>query len=611
MSQYVIIDHTKYRGDHVRLQITKSANAECFYIVKSYRENGRNTNKVVERLGNIEEVRAKAGGEDPYVWAKEYAKRLTEEEKENTRQVLVPFSQSKLLPKHRINQFNGGYLFLQDIYYNLRLKDICKAIKRKHEFSYDLNSILSRLVYCRIINPASKCGTYEYSQTLLEPPNFDLHQIYRALDVLEEESDYIQEKLYFYSKNVVDRNTDVLYYDCTNYFFEIEEEKGMRKYGAGKEGRPLPLVEMGLLMDGNGIPLSFCIHDGNTNEQTTLKPLEEKILSDFNLSKFIVCTDAGLSSGNNKFFNSQRDRGFITATSVKKLEEGRRKELLKHSGWKLSGSTDGILYNLDEIDASEEKRAVFMDKTFYKEEWFIDQVDVYDETLGKKVKRDLSQRLIITFSFKYADYMRSLRNGRLERAKKLIAQGETAVKRRGKSDVREFIEEISYTENGEVAENKVFAINEKAVHEDSMYDGFYAVYTSLDPESYPEYKINEISHNRWEIEECFRIMKSEFRARPVFLQNDNRIKAHFMTCFIALLILRILENKLDHKFTYPELIDTLSNMNFCQLNDAGFIPTYARTNLTDALHEVFGFRTDYEILSHATMKKIYTLTKKS
>ena len=597
--------------DHMRVQITRSANAECFYIVKSIRKNGRNTNKVVERLGNIDEVRVKAGGKDPYLWAEEYAKRLTEEEKEQTRQILVPFSQSKMIPKDHIHQFNGGYLFLQKIYYDLRLKDICKAIKRKHQFDYDLNSILSRLVYCRIIHPTSKCSTYEYSQQLLEKPSFDLHQIYRALDVLAEESDYIQEKLYRYSQGVVERNTDVLYYDCTNYFFEIEEEKGMRKYGAGKDGKPLPLVEMGLLMDGNGIPLSFCIHDGNTNEQVTLKPLEEKIIADFNLSKFIICTDAGLSSGNNKFFNAMNDREFITATSVKKLEEQRRTRLLQPSGWKLSGSSDGKFYDLDELGNDEKTRKAYYDKTFFKEEWFVDQVDVYDEGLKKKVKRDLPQRLIITFSFKYANYMKNLRDQKLERARKLIVQGDSAIRHKGKHDVREFIQEVSYTSDGEVAESRAYAIDETAVLEDSLYDGFYAVYTSLDQEAYPAHLINEISHNRWEIEECFRIMKSEFKARPVFLQKDNRIKAHFMTCFIALLILRILEYRLDQRFTYPEIIDTISNMNFCQLNENGFIPTYTRTDLTDALHDSFGFRTDYEILSHATMKNIFTLTKKA
>ena len=583
----------------MRLQITRSANAECFFIVKSIRKNGKNTNQVVERLGNLNQVRARAGDRDPYEWAKEYAVRLTLEEQEQSRTVIHRFSQAALIQKDEEVRFNGGYLFLQKIYSELKIKDICKAIGRRREYDFDLNSILSRLVYCRIINPASKAATYEFSQKLLEPPNFDLHQIYRALDVIAEESDYIQERLYLNSMPVVERNTDVLYYDCTNYFFEIEQEKGSRKYGACKENRPLPIVEMGLLMDGNGIPLAFCIHDGNVNEQTTLKPLEEKILADFDLSKFVVCTDAGLSSGNNKFFNSRKDRNFITATSVKKLPSERRERLLNSSGWKLADGTDRKEYNLDEIDNDEKARQVFYDRTFYKEEWFIDSVDIYDELLQKTVKRDLSQRLIITFSFKYKDYLKAIRDGRIERAKKLIAQGEKAVNRKGKNDIREYIQEVSFTETGEVA----------AILEASGYDGFYAVYTSLETEKYPVSRINEINHGRWEIEECFRIMKSEFKARPVYLQKDNRIKAHFMTCFISLLILRILENKLGFRYTYQELIDCLSEMDFTRLGESGYIPSYKRTNLTDAIHDVFAFRTDYEILSQGAMKKIFALTK--
>lgn len=594
----------------MRLQITKSANAECFYIVESIRKNGRNTSRVVEKLGNLEQVRLKAGEQDPYEWAREYAARLTREEKEQTRTLLIPLNQATTIPKGEVQRFNGGYLFLQKIYSELRIKDICKAISRRRDFDYDLNSILSRLVYCRIINPLSKMATFEYSQKLLEPPGFDLHQIYRALDVIAVESDYIQERLYFNSKAVVDRNTDILYYDCTNYFFEIEQEKGSRKYGACKENRPLPIVEMGLLMDGNGIPLAFCIHDGNTNEQTTLKPLEERILSDFDLSSFIVCTDAGLSSGNNKFFNSRKDRNFITATSVKKLPSERKERLLQTFGWKLVDEKDGKEYNLDEIDADEDARQAFYDRTFYKEEWFIDSVDVYDEVLEKTVKRDLAQRLIITFSFKYKDYMLAIRSRRIERAKKLIAQGDKAIKRKGKNDVREYIQEVSCTDSGEVAEHRIYALNEDAISADAMYDGFYAVYTSLEQKEYPVSKINEINHGRWEIEECFRIMKSEFEARPVYLQKDNRIKAHFMTCFIALLVLRILEYKLDHKFTYPEIIDCLSEMDFTKLKDSGYVPSYTRTDLTDALHEVFGFRTDFEILSMSTMKKIFAITRK-
>lgn len=595
----------------MRVHITKSANAECFYIIESVRKDGKNTSRTVEKLGNLEQVRLRAGNQDPYVWAAEYAEKLTKEKKERTRTVLIPLNQSAQIPRDEVQRFNGGYLFLQKIYSELHLKEICKAIGRRYDYKFDLNSIFSRLTYCRIIKPKSKLGTYEYSQQLLEPPNFDLHQIYRSLSVIAKESDYIQEKLYLNSKSIVNRNTEILYYDCTNYFFEIEQESGLRQYGVSKENRPLPIVEMGLLMDGNGIPLAFCIHEGNQNEQTTLKPLEEQILSDFDLSKFIICTDAGLSSANNKYFNSRNDRAFITATSVKKLEKERRERLMQPNGWRMIGDTEGKEYNLDEIDNDEKARVLYYDRTFYKEEWFIDKVDVFDDVLQKTVKRDLSQRLIITFSFKYKNYLQTIRNRRIERAKKLIEIGDRAIKRKGKNDVREFISEVSCTKEGEVAEKHIYGLNEKAIAEAASFDGFYAVFTSLDAKKYPVVRINDLNHGRWEIEECFRIMKSEFQARPVYLHNDDRIKAHFLICFVSLLILRILEYKIDRTFTYHEIIDSLAEMDFTKIKDYGYIPAYTRTNLTDKLHDTFGFRTDYEILTPEVMKKIFTFTKKA
>lgn len=591
-------------GVTMRLQIVKSPNATNLYIVRSKRVNGKNTNEVVESLGNVETLKTKLHIDDPIAWGKDYAKRLTLEEEELKRKVMIPFNQSSLLPLGEQVKFNGGYLFLQRIWNMLQMPAVCKAIKRKHKFSYDLNSILSRLIYCRITNPSSKLSTFEFSKTLLEKPKFDLHQIYRALDVIAEEAEYIQERLYKISKDVVPRDTSVLYYDCTNYFFEIEEEKGSRKFGHCKEGRPLPIVQMGLFMDGSGIPLAFNIFSGNENEKKSMKPLESKILEDFGLSSFIICTDSALSSATNKYFNSREKRNFISTTSLPMMAAKRRDKILKSDGWKLVGGGDK-LYDINNI--SEE----YYEKIFYKEEWFIDELDVYDDSLQKMVKRDVEQRLVVTYSLKYRDYTRKLREGRIERAIKLMGRGKNAVIRKGNNDVRKYIKTTSVTNEGEVAENIQFDIDSEAISKDEQFDGFYAVYTSLDQFKYPIEKICSINKNRWEIEESFRIMKSEFKARPVYLQRDNRIKAHFTTCFIALMFLRILEKTLKGKYTYTKIIDTLSDICFCKIQDKGYIPAYTRSDITDALHEAFHFRTDFEIISDSGMKKIFAETKKS
>ena len=304
----------------MKLTISKSKNAASLYVTRSIYVNGKRTSKIVEKLGTFAELEKKLDGRDPIEWAKKYIEELNKKEKEEKREVIVKYSPVKIIDKDKQNSFNGGYLFLQKIYYELGLHKICKEISQKYKFNFDLNSILSRLIYSRVIFPSSKLATCQLSKKFIEQPNFDLHQIYRALEILAKETDFIQSSLYDNSLKISRRNTGVLYYDCTNYFFEIEQEDGNKQYGPSKEHRPNPIVQMGLFMDGDGIPLAFSINRGNTNEQLTLKPLEEKILSDFDLSKFIVCTDAGLASEDNRKFNNKDERAFITTQSIKKLK---------------------------------------------------------------------------------------------------------------------------------------------------------------------------------------------------------------------------------------------------------------------------------------------------
>ena len=401
----------------------------------------------------------------------------------------------------------------------------------------------------------------------------------------------IQAELYKRSKKVIKRSTGVLFYDCTNYFFEIEQESGSRKYGASKENRPNPIVQMGLFMDRSGIPLAFCINPGNTNEQVTLKPLEQQIMSDFELSKFIVCTDAGLSSGANRRFNNFGERSFITTQSIKKLKNDLKKWCLDPEGWKLEG--DGREYNISELEDSPEER----NKIYYKQRF----IEGYDK------ERDISfdQVLIVSYSLKYKSYQQKIRDRQVERAKKYI-EHPSRIDRKRQNDAKRFITKTSFNSDGEIAENTLYELDEKAVADEAQYDGFYAVCTNLDDDPADIVKINR---GRWEIEESFRIMKSEFEARPVYLQRDDRIEAHFLTCFIALLIYRILEKKLDDAFTCQDIIRTLRGMNMRKIGSSGYIPAYTRTKLTDSLHGYAGFRTDYEITTPKSMAGIIRRTK--
>ena len=574
----------------MRLKIAKSKSNTLFYIIESTFIDKKHSTRTVEKLGTLEEVKIKSKGEDPYIWARKYAEQLTKQDKENKREIIKYFSQSKLIDKDVKQTFNAGYLFLQKIYYDLGINHICNDIKDKHQFHYDLNNILSNLIYSRIIYPSSKLKTLESSKNFLEQPNFTYNDILRSLEVLSKESDYIQSELYKNSLNYSKRNNTILFYDCSNYYFEIEDEDDFRKYGKSKENRPNPIVGMGLFLDGDGIPLTFDTFEGSKNEQGTLKPLEEKIINDFNNPKFVVCTDAGLSSIANRKFNNTNNRKFVTTQSLKKLKQFLKDWSVDLSkGWHLPGIDK--TFDISKLRDDEELITKYYDKIFYKERW---------------IKEDgIEQRLIITFSPKYQEYQKHIREKQIQRAINIIEKNPKKIKSNNENDPKRFIEVIPTTKDGEVAEVNNYNLNQEKINDEALYDGLYAVCTNLEDEVEEIIKINK---KRWEIEESFRIMKTEFKARPVYLSREDRIKAHFLTCFLSLVIFRYLEKKLDEKYTVSEIIDTLKKYEL-KNEQIGYSPIYTRTDITDLLHEKFGFCTDYEIIDNKNIKKICKQTK--
>ncbi len=588
----------------MRLGWTKTKYSVSYYVQKTIYVDGKNKSLVVRRLGSEKYIRETYGVADPKAWAKEQVRLMNEAEKEDSAKFNIELRAGTDLPLDTQHCFNGGYLFLQQVYYELGLDRICAMIRTRHGFSYNLNSILSRLVYTRILYPASKLSSYKDSGRFIEQPDFELHQIYRALSVLAEESDYIQARLFRNTMAIQERRTEVIYYDCTNFYFEIEEAEDDKQFGVSKENRPLPIVEMGLFMDRDGIPLAFCINPGNESEQLSLIPLEKKLMEKFDMSRFIVCTDAGLSSNTNRYFNSygkaDATRDFITTQSVKKLKAHLKKWALAPEGWLLSGSDGRTTYNINELDEAE-----CLDRIYYKSRWIKEKVEAVIDGQSRKV--ELEQQLIVTYSIKYRNYLRSIRNRQVERARKAVAAGAKAVERKRQNDPKRFIKVNHATKDGDVAEQAACHIDEDAIAKEEQYDGFYAVCTSLEDGPEPIIKVNQ---RRWEIEECFRIMKSEFQARPVYLKLQDRIIAHFITCFISLIVYRYLERKLDNRYTVGQIIDTLQEMNFIKYEGKGYQPTYTRTELTDALHEAFGFCTSREIVPVKKMKKICADTKR-
>lgn len=574
----------------MRLHTSKSKNAESFYVSKGYvNDKGVSTSVIVRKLGTLAELLPEHGPtrEDVVAWCKEQCEIETQKYKEEQQEksIQITFHADRQLDYNQQKLFQGGYLFPQFIYYGLQLDKTCRKIKAKHKYEYDLNAILSDLIYNRILEPQSKRSAYKATQDFLEPPTYQLHDVYRALSVLAEESDLIQSEAFKNSNFLGDRNSKILYYDCSNFYFEIEQESGNKKYGKSKEHRPNPIVQMGLFIDGDGIPLAFSIFPGNQNEQTSLKPLESKILNQFGCDKFIYCSDGGLGSQSNRNFNHMGKRAFIVTQSIKKLRAEDKALALNKNGFRRL--SDNKYINFDSINDENSN------ELYYKE---------IPYTSGT-----IDQLLIVTYSPKYAAYQQAIRQAQVDRANTMVKNGSLKKNRKNPNDPARFVGNEAITKDGETA-NIHYYLDEERIAEEAKYDGLYAVCTDLLDD--PVGDILKVSEGRWQIEECFRIMKTDFAARPVFVQRDDRIKAHFLICFLSLLNYRLLEKQLGNKYTCQEILKTLKDINFANIEEQGFIPTYKREKITDDLHETCGFRTDFQFITKSKMKEIQKQSKR-
>ena len=586
----------------MRLSVTHTKNNTYFYMIKSFRNSGKNTTKIIECLGNLEEVTKKANGEDPVIWAKNYVKQRTNEESENNCTYFEKLVEGEDLDSNQ-KIYNIGHIFIRKIFEELELNQLCKKIKKKYKIDYELSDILEDLICTRIMYPSSKFSSYEDSKKFLRHPKYKLYDVYRALDVISKEKETIEKWCYEKSLSIIkERNTKVLYYDCTNYFFEIEMEdnddlknkkQGLRKYGKSKENRPLPIAQMGLFIDGTGYPLAFNINSGNTNEQTTLRPLEKQIMEDFKLSKFLVCTDAGLGSFCNRDFNTKGDRIYIVTQSLKQLPSEYQTDALSLLGWHILGSNNSI--NISKINKYDPKN-----KNIY-----------YKEVLMKRTKNDaktkkkitLNERMIVTFSPKYAAYQKNIRDAQILRAKEIIEKCPEQFSKLPQNNAKRFIKKENITDDGECAEKYKLYYKENLEKYEAQFDGLYALCVPEKTEGNIE-EILQISKGRWEIEESFRIMKSEFKARPVYLHLDERIKAHFTICYLSLLVYRILEKeKLQDKYTTEEIISTLKDMLSNKVDGLGFKQLYQKSKITTDLNSNYEFNLDQKFISLKSFKK--------
>ena len=591
-------------SDFMRLKKTVTKSNTTYCIIMDYKNlNGKRSTSVFEALGNDNDLIKRFGKENTMNKVQEYINSLNKMIKENKElPVKLLLDPNKQIEKDVNRTFFSGHIFLRKIYYQLGIDKICKEIKKKYHFTFDINSVVECLIFARIIWPSSKLSTYEQSKKFIGNYDFDLQHVYRTLTYLAKEMDYIQKGLFNYSNKVIDRNYKVIYYDCTNFFF-YTEENDFQRYGISKQHQPLPLVQMGLFMDADGYPFAMNINPGNTSETKTMIPSEEKFLKDFDMKgkNIIVCTDAAMSSDDIKRFNVKDGRGFVITQSIKKLSDDLQKYALDKKGWRKVGNIEDI-YDLEKIANDKKSKEENYETIFYKE--------IECET--KSVK----QTLIITFSFKYQEYQNKIKQHQFDRAIKLVEETNRKNKNtkdnekikisKNPNDPKRFIKETRTTDTGEIACNIEYMVDQEILEEEQKYSGLYGITTNLINDTQTVIKV---LHNKWEIEESFRIMKEEFDTGTVYLSREDRIKGHFITCYLSLFIYRYLEHQLNDKYTVYEIVKKLQEMKMLELKGKGFIPLQTRDDLTDDLHAFLGLNTDTEIITYKKIKEIYDLTE--
>ncbi len=614
----------------MKLSYDRNSKDPTYFIQIGIRNGKKTTTKNIKRIGKHSELLLITS--DPLAYAKEQVLKFNQEYKEGKIDMSfkVDFNEKLTATSATASKsvlLNVGYFILQKIYQDLRIKDFFADLQTNSKITFDCDTINRFLSFARILDPKSKLGTFDRLGTYYEKPSFEYHQLLRFMDILHENYDSYLECLFLNSNNIVKRNTSVCYFDCTNYYFEAEDEddeyvdevtgevlKGLRRYGPSKEHRPNPIVQMGLFMDGNGIPISMCINSGSDNEQKCAIPLEEKITKMFKNKKFIYCADAGLGSLNIRKYNSMGGRAFIVTQSIKKLS-GKLQEAVfnDYDYHRLSDDAPITIKYMKEFDRLKKDNLALYNDVIYKILDADSAVDVglYEEKIYKngkskmvKSKAVLKQKIIITFSRKMMEYQRHIRNAQIERAKNILSTKNVEDIKKGPHDVTRFIKRTSIGKDGEKASDK-YSINQSVIDEEEKYDGYYAIATNLEDDAK---SILEINSKRYKIEDCFRVLKTNFNARPVYHRNRNRIIAHFMICYTALLIYRLLETKLNQygtHFTTGDILETLRNMNVSNTQDAFYTAAYSGSQVCTSLNGIFDLGLDKKYyLSKELNKKI-------
>lgn len=606
----------------MKLNYDRKSKDPTYFIQVGIRNGKKVTTKNVERIGKHSELLKIT--DDPL----EYAKQRVKEYNENIKNSKVEYNITVNFDDKVINQGNTvskstckntGYFYLKELYSSLGISDFFDKVCSRRKIAFNPNMINMVLTFSRILDPGSKMHTLKNLTGFYGDFDFSHQDILRFMDILEENYDEYLSHLFESSNKVIKRNTNVCYFDCTNFYFEKESEdedvydeitgeliKGLLKYGVSKEHRPNPIVQMGLFMDADGIPLSMCINPGNDNESLCAVPTEKKMLKMFENKDIIYCSDAGLGYNDTRLFNDFGGRKFVVTQSIKKLNSILKQAVFNDYDYRFSqDGKPASLETMKTFDRTLKENRNYYDGYIYKSipvDKLVDlglfEVKQYKNGKTKKVKSkgNLKQRIIVTYSRKMAEYQKTVRNRQIERAKKILANMDPDNFKKGPNDVTRFIKSDK--------EKKNYYLDEARIEEEAKYDGFYAVATNIF--DMKETEVLDIQSRRYKIEDCFRVLKTNFSSRPVYHHKGNRIKAHFLICYTALLIYRLLEVKLDRNkthFTTEQIIETLQNMNVVNCSDMYYQACYTGSDVLDSLEQLFDLKLNRKYYQPKTLNK--------
>lgn len=566
---------------YLKKSLIKKSGRTHLSIKESFRDkDGIPRQKTVKTLGYLDVLEKEY--DDPIAHFTEVAKQMTEKYKKETAPVVLEINKNAILPENSCSRKNYGYAAFSKIYHELEIDQFFKNRQRKSKAQFNINSIFRALVFSRLLNPCSKRASFDSFGRLFDKCDFTLDDVYRSLDIFKSYQSDLQLWIHEHIKKQYSRDTSLVYYDVTNYYFEIDEEDDMRRRGVSKEHRPDPIVQMGLFMDTNGLPINYGLFSGNTLDKQTLIPMMGRLVDDYNLGKVIVVADRGMITGDNIAQTIIDGNGYVLSYSIKSADKEFKDYVFDPSGYSVPSEEDGF-----RIKSRQADRLIWVTEPF----------------TGKKKHISVEEKHVVFYSPDYAKKARCERERVLIKAKSLIANPGKYNKSTGYGAAK-YIKNIAFDKTtGEIltAKGQVLEIDDVLIKEEEKYDGYYAIVTSEYEKTDSE--ILDIYRGLWKIEESFKITKTGLETRPVYLSNHEHIQAHFLICFTALILARLLEYRIERKYPVQRILESIRNSECALMEENMYLFDY-RDEVLDEIGKAMGI--DFS-RKYMTLKEIKTV----